>query len=150
MLLRDQQLWTLSLLKWSLWDSNPRPPGYEPGALTNWAKAPCGISGCLTTSFPWCRVKVLHSLSMYLPSNIEQIKRNRTVTTHANRQPPSRIELRSRERMDSNHRNDFSFAGFQDQCNQPLCHVRKLRGWDSNPRTEVMSLVSTLYLTPLY
>ena len=26
--------------KWTLWDSNPGPSGYEPDALTNWAKRP--------------------------------------------------------------------------------------------------------------
>ena len=27
-------------VKWTLWDSNPGPSGYEPDALTNWAKRP--------------------------------------------------------------------------------------------------------------
>lgn len=30
--------------KWTLWDSNPGPSGYEPDALTNWAKRPNYIS----------------------------------------------------------------------------------------------------------
>ena len=29
---------------WTLLDSNQRPDGYEPSALTNWAKGPCYLS----------------------------------------------------------------------------------------------------------
>lgn len=108
-----------------------------------------GIFGCLTTSLPWCRVAVLHSLSMHLPGYIEHIKRTRTVTIHTNRQPPSRIERRSRKRMDSNHRNDFSFADFQDLCNKPLCHVCKWRESESNWPIRIMSPSSIHYFIPL-
>ena len=41
------------ILKWTFGDSNPGPTGYEPVALTNWAKGPQTLSGQLQLFAEW-------------------------------------------------------------------------------------------------
>ena len=40
-----------NISQWTFWDSNPRPTGYEPGALTNWAKDPEHINNIILRIF---------------------------------------------------------------------------------------------------
>ena len=45
--------WAKPLNWWTFRDSNPGPAGYEPDALTNWAKGPhCGGEGGIWTLAP--------------------------------------------------------------------------------------------------